>query len=113
MQNNTMTKFLIDQLTDGQLQWAPLEKQYDTVAIGDLSNPKTFPIMAGREEFRNALYEKFPEEKKAIDKYLELLKVRRLNFQGFLARVRRRTSVFDNKSWLSLYCFFFLVYRTK
>jgi all-trans-retinol 13,14-reductase len=77
MQNNTMTKLLIDQLTDGQLLWADLEKQYDTVAIGDLSNPRIFPIMSGREEFRNALYEKFPKakDKKAIDKYLVLLKV--------------------------------------
>lgn len=75
MQNQTITKFLIDQLTDGQLVWSPLEKQYDTVAIGDLSNPKLFPIMSGRKEFKDALYEKFSNEKPAIDKYLALLKV--------------------------------------
>lgn len=75
MQNRTTTKFLIDQLTEGQLLWAPLEKQYDTVAIGDPSNARLYPIMSGREEFRNALLEKFPKEKDAIDKYLELLKV--------------------------------------
>ena len=69
-------KFLLDQVTDGQLTWAPLEKQYDTVALGDLANPRLYPIVAGKEDFRNALYEKFPDEKKAIDRYIDLLVVR-------------------------------------
>ena len=76
MQNNSVMKFLLDQVTDGQLTWAPLEKQYDTVALGDLANPRLYPIVAGKEDFRNALYEKFPDEKKAIDRYIDLLVVR-------------------------------------
>lgn len=79
MQNRTSTKFLIDQLTDGQLVWSPLENQYDTVAIGDLSNPKLFPIVSGKEELKKVLYERFPDEKVAIDKYFELLKVKSRN----------------------------------
>ncbi|KAK3740160.1 hypothetical protein QZH41_014090, partial [Actinostola sp. cb2023] len=83
MQNRTATKFVIDQLTDGQLLWSPLERQYDTVAIGDLSNAKIYPIMSGREEFRKALHEKFPDEKVAIDKYLELLKKMRKSIMSY------------------------------
>ncbi|EDO43555.1 predicted protein [Nematostella vectensis] len=84
MMSNSAIKFLIDQITDGQLLWSPLEKHYDTVAIGDMAKPKLFPIMSGREEFRNALYEKFPKEKKAIDQYIVLLKEARKNMVGLV-----------------------------
>ena len=76
MAGNSLSKFLIDQLTDGQLQWAPLDSTYDEVVIGSSpQDAKTFPIMSGREEFKNALKEKFPDEKEAIDRYFELLQV--------------------------------------
>ena len=76
MAGNSVTKFLIDQLTDGQLQWMPLDPTYDEVVIG--SSPeeaKTFPIKSGKDDFKNALYEKFPNEKEAINKYFDLLEV--------------------------------------
>ena len=75
MQCNSLMKFLLDQLSEGQVTWEPLEKEYDTVAIGDLADPKLYPIVAGKEDFKNTLYEKFPDEKQAIDHYFALLEV--------------------------------------
>ena len=69
-------RLLSDQLTEGQLQWAPLEKQYDTVIIGDAENARRYPVCGGRQdEYRKALYKSFPKEKKAIDQYMNILKV--------------------------------------
>ena len=65
-----------DQLTEGQLQWVPLEEQFDTVVIGDAENARRYPVCGGRQDqYRKALYKSFPEEKKAIDQYMSMLKV--------------------------------------
>lgn len=69
-------RLLSDQLTEGQLQWVPLEKEYDTVVIGDAENARRYPVCGGRQdEYKKALYKSFPKEKKAIDQYLNFLKV--------------------------------------
>ena len=75
MQSNSATRFLIDQITDAQLIWVPLEKHYDTVLLGYPDNVRSYPILAGKKEFRDALLDKFPDEARAIDKYLEMLAV--------------------------------------
>ena len=76
MSGNTVTKFFIDQLTEGQLTWAPLDPQHDEVIIGTgPEDARRFPIMSDFKAYRDALLDKFPGEKVAIDKYMELLKV--------------------------------------
>ena len=71
-------RLLSDQLTEGQLQWVPLEKQYDTVVIGDAENARRYPDCGGRQDdYKKALYKSFPKEKKAIDQYMKMLKVSR------------------------------------
>lgn len=76
MNERSVPKFLVDQLTEGQLVWSPLDPQFDEAIIG--SNPQdsqNFPIMKGFEGFQMALLDKFPNEKNAINKYIDLLKV--------------------------------------
>ena len=78
MDCNGSMRLLSDQLTEGQLQWVPLEKQYDTVVIGDAENARRYPVCGGRQdEYKKALYESFPKEKKVIDQYMNMLKVSR------------------------------------
>ena len=77
MSENTVTRFLIDQLTEGQLTWSSLDPQHDEVIIGtDPQNSKRYPIMSGLKMYRNALVDKFPEEKDAIDNFMTILKVK-------------------------------------
>jgi len=65
----TRTRKLFDFLSAGQLEWAPMDAEYDRFYIGD----KTFSARAGREQFRDNLVRQFPNEVEAIDRYLELL----------------------------------------
>jgi all-trans-retinol 13,14-reductase len=66
----TRTRKMFDYLTDGKLQWAPMNAEYDRFYIGD----KVFSARAGRQEFRDNLVRQFPDEEQAIDRYMELLK---------------------------------------
>ncbi|PFX24730.1 all-trans-retinol 13,14-reductase-like [Stylophora pistillata] len=77
---------LSDQLTEGQLAWVPLEKQYDTVVIGNGENARKYPVCGGRQdEYCSALYKSFPKERKAIDQYMKMLKDVRKSMPGYVA----------------------------
>lgn len=66
---------MLDQMTDGQLQWEPLENPFDHVVIGPPENRRRYPIYSGRTRFPEELKKCFPGEEAAIDEYLKLAKV--------------------------------------
>jgi len=66
----TRTRKMFDFLSGGKLKWAPMAAEYDRFYIGD----KVFNAIAGKQEFRNNLVRNFPDEERAIDRYLELLR---------------------------------------
>lgn len=65
----TRTRQMFDYLSSGKLEWAPMDAEYDRFYVGD----KVFNAKAGRQEYRDNLVRQFPNETKAIDKYLTLL----------------------------------------
>ncbi len=65
----TRSRRMFDFLSDEQLEWAPMDPEYDRFYIGD----KVFSARAGKQEFRDNLLRQFPDEQEAIDKYLGLL----------------------------------------
>ncbi|XP_030819967.1 all-trans-retinol 13,14-reductase [Camarhynchus parvulus] len=75
MQEGSLMRFLVDQLTDGQLEWAPLPATYDAVVLGDpQGSGKTFHIHSGEREYFWRLKEQFPGEAAAIDEFQRLVK---------------------------------------
>ena len=66
----TRTRKMFDYLSAGQLEWAPMDDEYDRFYIGD----RVFTARAGRQEFRDNLVRQFPQEEAAVDRYMELLK---------------------------------------
>lgn len=65
----TSTKKMFDFVSDGKLKWAPMDAEYDRFYVGD----KVFSAIAGKQEFRDNLVQRFPNEEQAIDAYLKLL----------------------------------------
>ena len=69
-----LNRTLVDQITDGQLEWAPLDEAYDVVQIDyDKDKKRQYEILAGRSNWKSLLHKQFPNETKAIDKYFELI----------------------------------------
>lgn len=66
---------MMDQMTNGQLQWEPLENPFDHVVLGPPENRRRYPIFSGRTRFPEELKKCFPKEEAAIDEYLRLVKV--------------------------------------
>lgn len=77
----TMTRVLIDQLTEGQLVWEKVDEIFDVVAIGEPGKKKFFEMKSGpRNVYRDNLVRQFPEEVNAIDKFMALLKRNKAHF---------------------------------
>lgn len=75
---------LLDQLTDGQLDWVQMDDEFDVVAIGESAKPRLFPMKSGQEQYRNNLIKMFPKEEAAISKYLDLVSKADKSFDGII-----------------------------
>jgi all-trans-retinol 13,14-reductase len=62
-----MTRRLFDFITDGELEWADMGDVYDRIILGD----NAYDLVKGYENYRAQLHEYFPQDKDAIDQYLE------------------------------------------
>lgn len=61
---------LVDQLTDGQLDWAPLDQDcYDAIMIGDDETKRVYNVSADRRKFVSSLCERFPNDAEAVKKF--------------------------------------------
>ncbi len=69
----TLTRMMFDFVSDGQLQWAPMDENYDRFFFAG----ERFDVMAGKEPYVTALKQRFPGEEKAIDRYMS--RVERVN----------------------------------
>ncbi len=58
---------VFDDITDSQLAWADMGDVYDTIVIGD----DHYDFVKSRRKFRQRMYEYFPRQRQAIDRYLE------------------------------------------
>ncbi|XP_063694603.1 all-trans-retinol 13,14-reductase-like [Bolinopsis microptera] len=75
MDDGRYNRVLVDQLTDGQLEWAPLMNPFDKVAIGVGDDKREYPIFYDLQRFAKELKPLFPvEEHDAIDEYVRLVK---------------------------------------
>jgi phytoene dehydrogenase-like protein len=68
--DHTLTKRLFDHITDGQLKWAPMDRHYDRIFLGD----RQFDLVAGPDAFKAELIKSFPNEEPAINTYLGYMK---------------------------------------
>uniref|UniRef100_A0A3P9H3Y2 All-trans-retinol 13,14-reductase n=1 Tax=Oryzias latipes TaxID=8090 RepID=A0A3P9H3Y2_ORYLA len=62
----------LEQMTDGQLQWEPLENPFDMVLLGPPKHRRCYPIYSGKARFTEELKKRFPGEEKAIDDFTRL-----------------------------------------
>ncbi|CAL8274400.1 unnamed protein product [Lota lota] len=65
---------MLDQMTNGQLQWVPMDNPFDQVVLGPPDNRRVYSIYSGRNRFPDELKRCFPGEEKAIDEYMRLVK---------------------------------------
>ncbi|XP_055255729.1 all-trans-retinol 13,14-reductase isoform X2 [Moschus berezovskii] len=75
MQEGSFDRFILDQITEGQLDWAALSSPFDIMVLEGPDGRKEFPMYTGVKAYIQGLKDKFPQEEAAIDKYMKLVKV--------------------------------------
>ena len=66
---NSATRRLFDYISDGHLKWADMGEVYDRIIIGE----KSYDFVKGIKNFKQKLYEYFPDDQKAIDNYVDMV----------------------------------------
>ncbi|KAM9311977.1 all-trans-retinol 13,14-reductase [Gastrophryne carolinensis] len=68
-------RIMVDQLTDGQLQWAPMDNPFDVVLLGDIQNGhRRYNMRSGTRAYIDELKKAFPGEEAAIENFMKLVK---------------------------------------
>lgn len=75
MREGNIGRFILDQITEGQLDWVPTASPFDLMILEGPNGRKEFPMYSGKKEYIQGLKKKFPKEEAVIDKYMELVKV--------------------------------------
>ena len=65
----SMIRRVFDVISDGNLDWAPMDAHYDRIVIGE----QTYDYVAGREEFKAEMARHFPGEVAVLERYVDLL----------------------------------------
>jgi all-trans-retinol 13,14-reductase len=60
---------MFDVISDGRIQWAPMDRVYDRIIVGD----RHYDFVAGRENLQADLKRWFPGQAEAIDAYFDLV----------------------------------------
>ncbi|XP_012414510.1 all-trans-retinol 13,14-reductase [Trichechus manatus latirostris] len=74
MEEGSTGRFMLDQITEGQLDWAAMSSPFDIMVLEGSNGRKDFPRYSGEKAYVQGLKEKFPQEEAAIDKYIKLVK---------------------------------------
>ncbi|KAM7386080.1 hypothetical protein PAMA_008956 [Pampus argenteus] len=75
LHENSLLRVVLDQITDGQLQFTRLEQHFDTVVLGQPEQRREYHIHAGKTAMAESLKKQFPGEEEAIDEFMRLMKL--------------------------------------
>ena len=53
---------MVDQISEGQIEWEKLEDEFDVVSIGYGDDNRRYEVCEGIEQWRKKLKKQFPDE---------------------------------------------------
>ena len=68
-------RIVMDQITEGQLQFVELDKHFDTIIIGTGEERRKYTIYTGKTEMEEHLKKQFPNDVKAVEEFFKIMKV--------------------------------------
>lgn len=75
LHENGLFKIIMDQITEGQLQFVELDKHFDTLVIDSGEKSRKYTIHSGKTEMEEHLKEQFPDDTKAVEEFFKIMKV--------------------------------------
>ena len=66
---------MVDQISEGQIEWEKLDDEFDVVSIGYGENNRRYELCEGIEQWKKKLKKQFPDEEAGIDEFIKLIKL--------------------------------------
>lgn len=74
MHYQSISKTYVDQITNGQLEWEPMNDAYDEVVFAEKNKePRRYDVLSGEGKWQEYLIKKFPEEADNIRRFFQLV----------------------------------------
>ena len=78
MGKNQSNRLIMDQLTDGQLDWAEMAEDYDNAVVsygdGEKNKVRMIPVYKDLEKWQQDLIQRYPKHEQGIKEYFRMLK---------------------------------------
>ncbi|XP_062342203.1 all-trans-retinol 13,14-reductase-like [Osmerus eperlanus] len=75
LHEGSLLRVVLDQITEGQLQFTRLEQHYDTLILGQGESRREYHLHSGKTEMAASLRRQFPGEEEAVDELIRLMKL--------------------------------------
>ncbi|XP_066955488.1 all-trans-retinol 13,14-reductase-like [Macrobrachium rosenbergii] len=74
MHYQSVTKTFVDHITNRQLEWTPLEDDFDEIVFAEKDKElRRYPVYSGKENWSASLKKHFPDEADNIDKFFSIM----------------------------------------
>ncbi|KAF7705160.1 hypothetical protein HF521_020446 [Silurus meridionalis] len=106
LHENSLFKIIMDQLTEGQLQFKELDQHFDTVVIGRGEEIRKYTLHSGKTEMEEHLKKQFPDDAKAVEEYFKIMKIsaRKTHYLASLKLIPQWLALFLLKSGIAGLC---------
>ncbi|XP_058263290.1 inactive all-trans-retinol 13,14-reductase-like isoform X1 [Hemibagrus wyckioides] len=106
LHENSLLKVIMDQITEGQLQFVKLDKHFDTLVIGSGEKIRKYTIYSGKTEMEEHLKAQFPDDTKAVEEFFKIMKIsaRKTPFLAALKLIPQWMALFLLKSGIADLC---------
>ncbi|XP_053094414.1 inactive all-trans-retinol 13,14-reductase [Pangasianodon hypophthalmus] len=106
LHENSLFKIVMDQITEGQLQFVELDKHIDTIVIGSGEKSRKYTIYSGKTEMEEHLKEQFPDDTKAVEEFFKIMKMsaRNTHLLAALKLIPQWVALFLLKSGIANLC---------
>ena len=94
--NLIIFQVMVDQISEGQIEWCKLENEFDVVSIGYGDDNRRYPVCENIKEWSKKLKKQFPDEEAGIDEFVKLVNLGK-------GSVKYRILVKMLPLWLSLF----------
>ncbi|KAI4878480.1 hypothetical protein NFI96_018340 [Prochilodus magdalenae] len=75
LHENGLLRVVMDQITEGQVQFGELDKHFDTIIMGTGEEQRKYTIHSGKTEMEEHLKKQFPNDVKAVEEYFKFMKL--------------------------------------
>ncbi|XP_066520715.1 inactive all-trans-retinol 13,14-reductase-like [Hoplias malabaricus] len=106
LHENSLFRVVMDQITEGQLQFVELDQHFDTVVIGTREEQRQYTLYSGKTEMEEHLKKQFPADVRAVGEFFRMMKMsaRRTPFLASLKLMPCWLGMFLLKSGIADLC---------